>query len=95
MMLKFGNVRKRTLSQHENSVEFGNFFHRVFGHARAAVAHERRDLGRSILYSVYGSGETDPDDVVRAEPARSVSVRNGLEIEKKTTHVHHAWRRRV
>ena len=87
MMLKFGNVRKRTLSQHENAVQLRNFFDGVFGHPGTAVADQRRDLGRSILYPVYGSGETDPDDVVRAQPVRS------LEIEKETTHDLLSWRR--
>ena len=89
MMLKFGNVRKQTLSQHENSVQLRHFFDRVLRHPGTAVADERRDLRRAVLDAVDGAAEADPDDVVRAQPARS------LEIGKKTTHVHHSRRRRV
>ena len=80
IMLKFGNVRKRTLSQHENSVQLRDFFDGVFGHARAAVTDQRRDLRRAVLDAVHRAAQADPDDVVRGQPARS------LEIEKETSH---------
>ena len=68
MMLKFGNVRKRTLSQHEDPVQLRHFFDGVFAHARAPVAHERRDLRRAVLDAVDGPAQPDPDDVVRGQP---------------------------
>ena len=68
MMLKFGNVQKRTLSQHENSVQLRHFFDWIFGHARAAVTDQRRDLRRAVLDAVHRAAEADPDDVVRRQP---------------------------